>query len=94
MQAYVWATPFVSMSALFEGMERDYGASLCRQVVFEHGEVGHPHEVKLAVVNQVQPFAQVLVPVFRTEGPTICLAWLEGQVRRAVDLKRANGLAV
>jgi hypothetical protein len=35
VQAYVWATPFVSMSALFEGMERDYGASLYRQVVFE-----------------------------------------------------------
>ncbi|MEJ2372022.1 MAG: DUF1254 domain-containing protein, partial [Gemmatimonadales bacterium] len=35
VQAYVWATPFVSLSALFEGMERDYGASLYRQVVFE-----------------------------------------------------------
>jgi hypothetical protein len=35
VQAYVWATPFVSLSALFEGMERDYGTSLYRQVVFE-----------------------------------------------------------
>jgi hypothetical protein len=35
VQAYVWATPFVSLSAVFDGMERDFGASLYKQVVFE-----------------------------------------------------------
>jgi len=35
VQAYIWATRFVSLSSLFEGLERDYGTTLTRQVVFE-----------------------------------------------------------
>jgi hypothetical protein len=35
VQAYVWATPFVSLSAVFESLERDYGATLTRQALFE-----------------------------------------------------------
>ena len=27
VQAYIWATPFVSLSALFEGLERDFARS-------------------------------------------------------------------
>jgi len=35
VQAYIWATRFVSLSSLYEGLERDYGTTLTRQVVFE-----------------------------------------------------------
>ena len=35
VQAYIWATPFVSLSAMFESLARDYGATLTRQPLFE-----------------------------------------------------------
>ena len=35
VQAYVWATPFVALSAMFESQERDFGATLTRQGIFE-----------------------------------------------------------
>jgi hypothetical protein len=35
VQAYIWATPFVAMSAMLEGLARDYGATLTRQPIFE-----------------------------------------------------------
>lgn len=35
VQAYIWATPFVALSAMFESQERDYGATLTRQGIFE-----------------------------------------------------------
>lgn len=35
VQAYVWATPFVAMSAMLEGLARDYRATLTRQPIFE-----------------------------------------------------------
>jgi len=35
VQVYVWATRFVSLSAMFESLERDYGTTLTRQVLFE-----------------------------------------------------------
>jgi hypothetical protein len=35
VQVYVWATPFVAMSAMLEGLARDYGATLTRQPIFE-----------------------------------------------------------
>ena len=35
VQAYVWATPFVALSAMFESQDRDFGATLTRQGIFE-----------------------------------------------------------
>jgi hypothetical protein len=35
VQAYVWATPFVSMSAMLESLKKDFGATLTRQAIFE-----------------------------------------------------------
>lgn len=35
VQAYIWATPFVALSAMFESQERDFGATLTRQGIFE-----------------------------------------------------------
>ena len=35
VQAYVWATPFVALSEMFESLERDFGAALTRQPIFE-----------------------------------------------------------
>ncbi len=35
VQAYIWATPFVALSAMFESQDRDFGATLTRQGIFE-----------------------------------------------------------
>jgi len=35
VQAYIWATPFVSMSAMLESLDKQFGATLTRQAVFE-----------------------------------------------------------
>jgi hypothetical protein len=35
VQAYVWATPFVALSEMLESLERDFGATLTRQPIFE-----------------------------------------------------------
>jgi len=35
VQAYIWATPFVALSEMFESLARDYGATLTRQPLFE-----------------------------------------------------------
>jgi hypothetical protein len=35
VQAYIWATPFVSLSAVFDSLERDYGTTLSKQALFE-----------------------------------------------------------
>jgi hypothetical protein len=35
VQAYVWATPFVALSEMFESLARDYSATLTRQPIFE-----------------------------------------------------------
>ena len=38
VQAYVWATPFVALSEMLDSLERDFGASLTRQPIFEQSE--------------------------------------------------------
>ena len=35
VQAYVWATPFVALSEMLDSLERDFGATLTRQPIFE-----------------------------------------------------------
>ncbi len=35
VQAYVWATPFVSMSAMLESLDKQFGVTLNRQAIFE-----------------------------------------------------------
>lgn len=35
VQVYVWATPFVAFSEMFDSLERDFGATLTRQPIFE-----------------------------------------------------------
>jgi len=35
VQAYIWATPFVALSVMFESQDRDFGATLTRQGIFE-----------------------------------------------------------
>ncbi len=50
VQTYVWATPFVSMSAMLNSQDKQFGSTLTRQPIFEQS-VGADGEILTEIIE-------------------------------------------
>ena len=66
VQAYIWATPFVSMSAMLKSQDEQFGSTLTRQPVFEQSVTP---ELEVLTGNNTTIYS--FGPLDLTNGPVV-----------------------